>query len=127
MKILALLPIPFLLAACQVEGPRETAGNSMIAQGRALAQANCSGCHAIGPSGTSNYSEAPTFSTLVNQKGATAETLSAWLREAHNYPQEMDLYLLPPQADALAAYMLTLKQGGHHQSRTPTDGATTNE
>lgn len=124
MRMLALLPIPFLLAACQIAGPRETAGNSMIAQGRALAEANCSGCHAIGPSGTSNYSEAPAFSTLVNKRGATAETLSAWLREAHNYPKEMDLYLLPPQADALAAYMLTLKHGGDQTPTLPGDGPT---
>lgn len=38
----------------------------------------------------------------------TAATLSTWLRDAHNYPSEMQIQLEPSEIDDLVAYMLTL-------------------
>jgi mono/diheme cytochrome c family protein len=76
---------------------------------QALAQASCGSCHSVGRYGTSPYSNAPPFSVIVNQEGVTAETLSIWLRGAHNYPSEMDFYLDERKVDALVSYMLTLR------------------
>ena len=39
----------------------------------------------------------------------TRETLTAWLRDAHNYPEEMEFYLEGPEVDELVAYMLGLR------------------
>ncbi|MEA1015317.1 hypothetical protein SH593_12215 [Sphingosinicella sp. LY1275] len=46
---------------------------------------------------------------IVNQDGVTAETLSVWLRGAHNYPREMDFYLGDRDVEKLVAHMLTLQ------------------
>ena len=108
MNRLSLLCLPLLLTACQ-QAPALSPGASPLAvQGRAVAQATCSSCHAI-EAGRSSYSEAPSFPVIANQEGVTAETLSVWLKGAHNYPREMDFYLREAQVDALVAYMLTLQ------------------
>lgn len=84
-------------------------------QGRAVAEASCSSCHAIAV-GRSSHSEAPAFPVIANQEGVTAETLSVWLKGAHNYPREMDFYLQEQQVDALVAYMLTLQDPSFRRS-----------
>ena len=76
--------------------------------GKAFAEATCSRCHAI-EVGRSSYSEAPAFPVVANQEGVTAETLSTWLKGAHNYPREMDFSLQEGEVNALVAYLLTLK------------------
>jgi len=52
---------------------------------------------------------APPFAAIVNTASLTPETLSAWLRDAHNYPEEMEFYLEGSEVDEIAAYMLTLR------------------
>ena len=52
---------------------------------------------------------APPFAAIVNQEGLTEETLSTWLRDAHNYPQQMAFSLGEREVDDLVAYMLTLR------------------
>jgi mono/diheme cytochrome c family protein len=88
-----------------------------VARGHAFAQATCGGCHAIGRSGHSSYSDAPPFAAIVNHEGLTRETLSTWLRGAHNFPREMDFYLNDEHVRALVAYMLTLRDP--HYRRPP--------
>ena len=39
----------------------------------------------------------------------TAGTLSSWLRDAHNYPSEMEFQLDSNKVDDLVSYMLTLR------------------
>ena len=56
---------------------------------------------------------APPFARIVNQEGLTAETLSSWLRDAHNYPEEMEFYLEGREVDDLVAYMLTLREANY--------------
>lgn len=90
---------------------------SAVARGQAFAQANCSGCHAIGRTGHSSYSDAPPFMAIVNHEGLTRQTLSTWLRGAHNFPREMDFYLNDDHVRALVAYMLTLRDP--HYRRPP--------
>lgn len=127
----ALLALP--LVACQgvpsVE-PSPKTGQSelvqqstqeralLVAKGRALAQESCAGCHAIGDAIASPNSNAPLFPVIVNQEGVSSETLSYWLKGAHNYPSEMDFYLDAQKVDALVAYMLTLQDPDY---KRPTD------
>ncbi|MGZ8345788.1 MAG: c-type cytochrome [Allosphingosinicella sp.] len=115
MKLLHLLCLPLLLTACEELPPAEPATSSITSDGQAFAQATCGDCHAVGRSGTSPNSNAPPFAVIVNQEGVSAETLSFWLRGAHNYPREMDFYLDARKADAIVAYMLTLRDPNYRR------------
>lgn len=102
--LLALsLAIGLGLAACQHQ-PARKAGEDL-----ALAQAACGGCHAVERNDLSPNPDAPPFAAIVNQGGLTRATLATWLRDAHNYPEEMDFYLEEPEVDALIDHMLTLR------------------
>lgn len=78
------------------------------ARGLAFARTHCSACHAVNM-GISPKPEAPSFETVVNAPGLTADTLKPWLRDSHNYPEVMNFAIAPAQIDDLAAYMLTLQ------------------
>lgn len=115
--------LPFIclslaLGACQSTPAPQPASSASAAQGEAFARTSCGGCHAIGLYGSSSNPNAPPFGAIANQQGLTAQTLSEWLRGAHNYPSEMDFYLNPGQVDALTAYMLTLRSPNY---RRPSD------
>lgn len=110
-----LLCLPLLFTACQNLPSTEPAPSNTPPRGQALAQASCGGCHAVGLYGTSPNSNAPAFGAIVNQEGLTAETLSVWLRGAHNYPREMDFNLGEREVDALVAYMLTLRDPNYRR------------
>jgi mono/diheme cytochrome c family protein len=115
LKFLHLLCFPLFLTACQKLPPVEPAVSPAASEGQDFAQASCGGCHAVGRHGTSPRSNAPPFHVIVNQEGVTAETLSFWLRGAHNYPREMDFYLHPPEVEKLVAYMLTLRDPNYRR------------
>ena len=108
-KTLLLLCLPPFAAACQNIPPAEPAATASSSPGQAFAQASCGGCHATGLYGTSSSPNAPPFGAIANQEGLTAQSLSTWLRGAHNYPSEMNFHLSDAQVDALVAYMLTLR------------------
>jgi mono/diheme cytochrome c family protein len=94
--------------ACQPLPPAgQTAADPQ--PGLALAQAGCSGCHALDQRSVSPNPNAPPFAAIVNQQGLTRNTLAAWLRNAHNYPDEMKFSLDGHKVDDLVAYMLTLR------------------
>lgn len=78
-----------------------------------FAQAACGGCHAIERSELSPNPKSPPFEDIANRRELSADTLASWLRNAHNYPEEMDFDLDPAQADDLAAYIVTLKHDGY--------------
>ena len=115
MKALQLLGLTLFLAACQSPPLAEPSTAPMPAAGAAFAQASCGECHAVGRTGTSPNSNAPPFPLIANREGLTAETLSTWLRGAHNYPREMDFYLDAREADQLVAYILTLKDPNYRR------------
>ncbi len=121
-----LLALPLVLAACQAAPSNHAVANASSAtDGQAapeqqdhgewsgdivgFAQAACGGCHSVGASGLSPNVGAPAFADIAQRPGLTDQTLSAWLRDAHNYPEEMDFDLDSPQADDLAAYILALQ------------------
>lgn len=106
-----------VLAACQpmAENPAPGATPAPAPAERrdddslAFAQGACGGCHAVEAPYLSPNPQAPPFAAIANREGLTAETLGRWLRDAHNYPEEMDFDLDPAQVDMLVAYMLRLQ------------------
>ena len=114
---LACLLLP--LAACHSlpsgPPPGTPAPATPATLGQSFAQASCSGCHAIGRYGSSPNPNAPPFAYIANQEGVTGETLSTWLRGAHNYPSEMDFYLNESRVDGLVAYFLTLRDPNYRR------------
>ena len=117
MKFLPLLCLVVGLTACQDLGPARSAATATQDQGGSLAQGSCGGCHTVERYGLSSNRDAPAFAAIVNQPGLTAGTLSSWLRDAHNYPDEMRFQLGPDKADTHVAYLLTLKDPNY---RPPT-------
>ena len=124
MKCLPLLCLTLLLAGCQqvpaAQAATQPAALSVAppaapSEGETFAQARCGGCHAVGKQGWSPRSAAPAFPVIVNHEGLTAETLSTWLRGAHNYPDEMDFYLGDRDVDRLVGYMMTLKDPNYRR------------
>ena len=117
LKLIHLLCLAVPLTACQ-SVPTAAAGSStVVPTDQAFAEASCGGCHAVGRYGSSSNPNAPPFAYIVNQEGLTTETLSYWLRGAHNYPTEMDFYLNESQVNDLVSYMLTLRDP--HYRRPP--------
>lgn len=109
MNHLLLLGSTLLLGACQQQLVAQSA-SAPQSPGHAFARASCAACHAIEPGAISSPNpQAPSFPAIVNQQGLTAETLSSWLRNAHNYPTEMEFELDSKRVDELVTYMLTLK------------------
>ena len=114
---LHLLCLALPLVACQ--GVPSTApapsAPSAASPGEAFAEATCGSCHAVGRFGHSSNPNAPPFMALVNQEGLTQETLTTWLRGAHNYPSEMDFYLRDAEVTQLVAYLLTLRDPNYRR------------
>lgn len=119
-----LIPLMLMLstAACQAVSPGEpesklpasaVSGASVGGEGAipdlAFAQAACGDCHGLARNELSPNPAAPAFSEIANRDGLTTITLSTWLRDAHNYPEAMDFDLTEARAEALTAYILTLR------------------
>jgi len=110
MKSFALACLALGVAACQSIPPGEPAANR--ARGLLIAKDSCGGCHQTRRNGSSPNPDAPPFADIANREGLTAEALSSWLRDSHNYPAEMGFYLDQRQIDNLAVYMIALRSGG---------------
>lgn len=115
------------LGACQPVTPLAQAGEPST-RGQSLARApegasarsdptplprvvarSCQGCHAVRAHLPSPNPAAPSFVHVANLEGLTPNTLGAFLRDAHNYPDEMQMTLTPAEVDAIVAYVLTLR------------------
>jgi mono/diheme cytochrome c family protein len=107
VKKCSLVLAAAFLTACQQLPPVQP--QAMTKDGHRFAQRSCASCHAIERHGSSPDPFAPPFAAVVNRDGVTAETLSAWLKEAHNYPDEMQFALDQDKVDELVKYMLTLR------------------
>ena len=103
LRLSLLLGFGLLLSGCQHQ-PEIRAH-----PGLAFAQASCGGCHAVERYSSSPNPDAPPFAGIVNQEGLSPETLATWLRDAHNYPEEMEFSLEGREVEQLVAYMLTLR------------------
>lgn len=94
----------FLLA-----GQAAASAAASVERGRAFAQANCSRCHAIGPTGDSPMAEAPPFRTL--HENYPVETLAESLAEgiASGHPAMPEFVLTVPQIDDFIDYLKSLE------------------
>ncbi len=99
-----------LLGACAgvVEAPRPT-HEELISDGRALAEAECAGCHAVGEFGDSPDAVAPTFRTVLSRYRAEVlqEELIQGIHIAHPMPE---FQFNPQGVDALIAYLKSIQQ-----------------
>jgi len=103
-----------MLAACQQQEPlAATPAPVDLASAHSLAQGACGGCHSVEPYGRSPNPASPEFAAIANRAGVNRETLLTWLRDAHNYPAEMDFWLEGGEADQLTAYILSLRRAGY--------------
>ena len=108
----ALMLLPLALAACQTTGA-PPAGPSPASDSHALAQAACSQCHSVEAHGLSPNPQAPEFPVIANTRGLTRASLTNWLRNAHNYPEEMDFYLEDDEVAGLVSYILKLERDAY--------------
>ncbi len=102
------VPLLLVLGACATDGT-EAPYEGNASMGMLIARDSCASCHAVSLAGESPNDHAPEFREVINRPGMTADSLTAWLNEAHNYPTEMGVHLEPHQVDSLVAYMLRLR------------------
>ena len=108
------------LSACALASPQGSAASPSTsvassapddaATGLRLAEARCSGCHAVTPGQVSPNADAPPFASIAQRSGLTQSSAGNWLGQSHNFPDQMDFYLDSDQAEQLATYLLTLRE-----------------
>ena len=116
---LSLLALPLVLGACQTVTAEEAGVAPAVAssEGHALAQAACAGCHSVERYGLSPNPKSPEFPTIANARGLRVATLTNWLLNAHNYPEEMDFYLEDDETASLVNYILSLRDEAYQPPR----------
>lgn len=106
MKHLVLAMAVIGLAACATRQPDVTPE----AQGRALAETHCGGCHATGPYDESRAPEAPPLRQLsrnyrvANLEEALAEGISV------GHPAMPQFTFSPQEVDALVGYLQSIQE-----------------
>ena len=107
MRTIALV-FALVLTACTSaeEVAYEEPGDA--ARGQALAEARCSGCHAVGATGDSPYPAAPPLRTLHMKYDVEglAEAFAEGILVGHRGPRQMPEFVLTPEEiDDLIAYL----------------------
>ncbi|MEO0688847.1 MAG: hypothetical protein AAFY51_00975 [Pseudomonadota bacterium] len=109
MRVWISLPLAALaVSACQPLA--STSSASQKPRVPTLVQGVCGDCHAVQRPFQSPNPDAPSFEAIANSAGLTEETLSAWLLDAHNYPEQMDFELSEAEAREVADYLVTLQR-----------------
>jgi mono/diheme cytochrome c family protein len=108
IRTLAAAAAVLLVSACAAQ-PAETAQVSLADDGRAIAEAQCSACHAVGEYGDSANAAAPPFRTVLSRYRAEVleEELINGIRVAHPMP---NFQFNPQGADALIAYLQSIQE-----------------
>ncbi|RQH15223.1 cytochrome c [Bradyrhizobium sp. RP6] len=105
--ILIALSVLFLFSVVHTAAGAPRPGSRTIAEGHRLARAWCQTCHAVEPHMTGVFDEAPSFQSIAERHGTTALSLKVFWRTSHqNMP---NLVISPEQAEALSAYILSLR------------------
>ncbi|MEY9884784.1 c-type cytochrome [Bradyrhizobium sp. USDA 329] len=105
--ILIILSLLFLFSVVHTAAGASRSSSRTIAEGHRLARAWCQTCHAVEPHMIGVFDEAPGFQAIADRQGTTALSLKVFLRTSHqNMP---NLVISPEQADALSAYILSLR------------------
>ena len=101
-----ILFILFMLAAPVSAALAQSTNN--VALGHRLAQAHCRQCHVIERGRSGGWTDAPSFPDIADRPATNAAGLIAVMTKPHlkmlYMPQEH------PDADALAAYILSLRR-----------------
>jgi cytochrome c len=87
---------------------RAASDEGVLAKGRALIEANCARCHAIGMNDASTHKEAPPFRVVVTRYPPQdlAESLAEGIVSGH---PDMPVFVFqPPEIEAIIAYLNTL-------------------
>ena len=93
-----------------VDTDRSTENPEMVPT---FVQTACADCHAVTATSLSPNPSAPSFENIANRNGLNRATLSAFLIDAHNYPDAMDFELGQEETEALTDYILTLKRDNY--------------
>lgn len=100
-----------VLAGCAVApDSTQTADRKvLLANGEALAQMQCSSCHAIGSTGTSPRSDAPVFRSILSRYRANVleDELVEGIKLSH--PDMPQFKLNPRAVDALVVYLRSIQ------------------
>ncbi|UAB78427.1 hypothetical protein INR77_01395 [Erythrobacter sp. SCSIO 43205] len=107
--LLTPVAVGFTLALSACVTTRPTAP----AQPPAFVEAACGGCHSVEPPFLSPTAAVPSFESIANRPGVTRATIQAWLRNAHNYPEQMDFDLTQEKVEEVADYMITLRRSDY--------------
>jgi len=95
------------VAAFSASAEAETR-ESLVARGRAILEANCARCHAIGKEDASKHPEAPPFREVVKRypPDNLAEALAEGISSGH--PDMPEFVFQPPEIEAIVIYLGTL-------------------
>lgn len=96
------------LGACTT--PAEPAAQATLTRGAALAQSQCSSCHAVGVSGESPAPEAPAFRRLSHNYRVAdlEEALAEGISVGH--PAMPQFAFAPEDAEALVRYLDSIQE-----------------
>lgn len=86
--------------------------DDVVAKGRAILEANCARCHAIGMEDQSHHEEAPPFRVVVTRYPPEnlAEALAEGIVSGH--PDMPEFVFQPNEIEAILAYLNTLAPSG---------------
>ena len=100
-----------VLLATTITQAQSAKAPSPAAQGRALLDDRCAGCHAIGRTGASPLREAPAMRTIARKYKVEnlAEALAEGIVTGH--PAMPEFSFEPDQIGAIIAYLKTLQRG----------------
>lgn len=85
------------------------ATQTQVARGLSFVEAQCSGCHAVRPGMEPPNPQAPSFVAVANDMGFNPDTLREFMRDRHDTPDAMTIYLGEDDAEIAAAYIMSLR------------------
>ena len=99
----------FLVVLMLFAAPAAAQDDELVAQGKALAEAKCARCHAIGPEGESQLPIAPAFRTLSERYPVAdlEEALGEGIVSGH--PEMPEFVFEPDEVAALVAYLQSVQ------------------
>ena len=101
-----------LLACAVLPAQAASAAPATLMRGKAIAQANCGKCHAIGPSGASPNPKSPPFRTLSHKYPLSdlEEALAEGIVVGHEGAEMPPFQLSTGQIEALLAYLGSIQR-----------------
>ena len=111
------VPLALMLALAAPALAQDTA--DPVAEGRKLSEINCTRCHNIEAEGESPLTDAPPFRE-ISLNYDSMELIDGFMEGlAVRHPLMPDWEVTEPQAEALAAFILSLRSGGDKKGDSP--------